>query len=90
MLGWIVVFGDYCSQTQQFIPTSTKTLLNAKLRAAHERGTCDLKFWVYGKSETLNGWRCFDEKIKWMKNLDEKTDQGKRDMSNQGINRVLI
>jgi hypothetical protein len=30
------------------------------------------------------------KKIKWMKNLDEKTDQGKRDMSHQGINRVLI
>jgi len=36
------MFGDYCNQTQQFVPTSKKTLLNAKLRVTHEKTTCGL------------------------------------------------
>jgi hypothetical protein len=47
------MFGGYCSQTQQSIPTtSKKTLSNAKL-ITHERGTCGLGFKYMAKSEPL-------------------------------------
>jgi hypothetical protein len=48
------MFGDYCNQTRQFIPTtSKKTLSNAKLRVTHEKTTCGLG--LNRLYETLNG-----------------------------------
>jgi hypothetical protein len=42
------------------------------------------------KSETLNGWRCLDEKKLMNEKLGWKlTDPSNRDNSHQGINRVL-
>jgi hypothetical protein len=38
------VFGGYCNQTQQSIPTtSRKALLNANMRMTHEKWTCGFK-----------------------------------------------
>jgi len=46
-LGPIVVFGDYCSQTRQFVPTSKKTLPDAKLPVTLEKTTCGLGLNMY-------------------------------------------
>jgi len=71
-LGPIVVFGDYCSQTRQFVPTDKKTLPDAKLRMTCERTTCGLWLNTYmEKNETLNERRFLDEKER-MNILDEK------------------
>jgi hypothetical protein len=66
------VFGDYCNQTRQFVPTSKKTLHDAKLRVTRERTTCGLRLNTYmEKNETLNERRFLDEKER-MNILDEK------------------
>jgi hypothetical protein len=57
------MFGDYCSQTRQFLPTNKKMLPDAKLRVTCERTTCGLRLNRYmEKNETLNERRFVDEK----------------------------
>jgi hypothetical protein len=73
-LGPIVVFSDYCNQTRQFIPTSRKALSNAKLRVTHKKGLVVLgfRYTFKKKKKPVNEWKCLDEKMKWMKILNEK------------------
>jgi hypothetical protein len=57
------MFGDYCNQTRQFVPTCKKPLPDAKLRVTHERTTCGLGLNRYmEKNETLNERWFLDEK----------------------------
>jgi hypothetical protein len=66
------VFGDYCSQTRQFVPTGKKTLPDAKLRMTRERTTCGLRLNRYmEKNETLNERRFLDEKERM--NISDET-----------------